>query len=133
MRLPWRVNSMFLITLRTGVGLLFCVTGVQKLIWFRSFHAAIVAFRIIPESCVSWFGIGVLSVELFLGASLLVKWNITLDALFGTILLATFTGAMVYVLASGRKDVPCGCFILRRSSSIGVGSIVRNVSLGALL
>jgi uncharacterized membrane protein YphA (DoxX/SURF4 family) len=122
---------------RLTLALLFAAAGLSKLWHPAAYRAAIAAYALLPTPVIAPAAI-VLAVAEVTGAVLLL-WPAGVLAgayLIGALLLL-FSAAIGINLWRGRTDIDCGCWMFGAKpdtqGSIGPGTLVRNVVLGALV
>jgi putative oxidoreductase len=107
-----RLGRVFMFIVRVLLGSLFIFSGSQKLLDPQSFVNAIIAFEILPEKpdlLLQLATYGLPWSEIVAGVFLVLGVGSRGAALFITLLMLVFTGAIVSVLVRG-LDVECGCF-----------------------
>jgi uncharacterized membrane protein YphA (DoxX/SURF4 family) len=97
-----------------------------------TFARAVYNFQILPDPLVNLTAIVLPWLELVLGLLLVAGVWLPGALVWCNLLLATFTGAMLFNLARG-VDVQCGCFNASSTSAmIGLWDVLRDLSLLAL-
>lgn len=132
-----RLGRVFMFVVRVLLGSLFVFSGSQKLLDPQSFVNAIIAFEILPEKpdlLLQLATYGLPWSEIVAGVLLVLGLGSRGAALFITLLMLVFTGAIVSVLVRG-LDVECGCFGAWLPSEVTSLTPVRNgiILLPALL
>jgi len=116
--MAWCTSPFISLLFRWLLGILFLYAGVVKVADPHGFAQALYNYHILPGWMINPLAIILPSVELVVGASLLVGIWTQGGALLASALLAIFAMALGISLIRG-LDIACGCF----STSIGAESI----------
>ena len=111
--------------------LLFGWTAVNKWRAPRQFAATVAEYRLVPEMAAPVVALALALLEAAVCASLLWPATRAAGAATGAALLLLYACAMAVNLARGRRNLDCGCGLVRRS--ISAGMVLRNVALAGLL
>lgn len=112
-----------------GSALLFGWTAVHKWRSLREFSATVDEYRLLPAPAAPVVALMLALVETAVCVGLLWPEARALAATGGAALLLLYACAMAINLLRGRRDLDCGCGLVRRS--IGMGMVVRNGVLAA--
>jgi uncharacterized membrane protein YphA (DoxX/SURF4 family) len=117
---------------RWGVGLVFIVAGISKILNPEEFMRAIGNFNLLPLFLVPVSATTLPWLELLGGFCLIIKRFVKSSSLIIAALLVIFIAAMIINILKG-VQTDCGCFgLLFADSSISIFSIFRNVVLFGL-
>jgi Methylamine utilisation protein MauE len=120
-----------LLTARVCVGLFFLASAIGKLANRHRFIEGTVDYQILPEP-VARFAASILPwIELLIAVALLVGLALPVAGLAAAALLVSFMGAVGINLKRGRV-IPCHCYGIAGTPTIGLGTIIRNALLLAL-
>jgi peroxiredoxin len=119
-----------LLLVRLGLAAMFVAAAVGKLSDRDGFRDAIEHFGVSHRSSAA-VGWGVPIAELAIAAGLVVVGSAAGAALAAVVLLAVFSIAIVRLMARGESP-QCRCFGALGSSSVGAGTLVRNLVLAGL-
>lgn len=116
--------------------LLFGWAAVHKWRGFGEFVASVGEYRLLPAAVVPVAAFVLAAIETIVCALLLCAfdggWYLqSFGALAGAVLLVFYALAMAANLARGRRDLDCGCGIVRKS--ISASMVVRNLMLAAFI
>lgn len=111
--------------------LLFGWAAVHKWRAPREFAATLAEYRMLPASVVPAMAAVLMLLETAVCAALLWPAARAVGAAIGSALLLLYACGMAINLARGRRDLDCGCGLVRRTVSGGM--VVRNVALAAAL
>ncbi len=106
-----------------GLGMVFLLSAVPKLRRPRFFAWSVVAYDILPEKVAYGFAFALIPLELFLAATFLTGWLMSVALALATLLLVVFTVAVGINLRRGHL-VDCGCFG-EGSEPISIRSVAR--------
>lgn len=104
-------------------------SGLGKLIDQQLFSLQLAAYGAVPQTWVPSLAVGVMAVEVVLGAALLCSYGRPWPAASGGALLLLFSGLALSVLVRGLK-IPCGCF--SNAELVSPGTVARSLGLAAL-
>lgn len=108
----------------------FALAGIGKLLDLQGSEKAVKAFGT-PAEFARFFAVAIPIAELIFAFCFLFPQTAWLGALGGLILLASFTGAMIWQIRRGEAP-DCHCFGQIHSEPVGVKSLVRNIIFAAL-
>lgn len=97
----------------------------------QEFAATLAEYRLLPQSVVGFASITLPLLETAVCVTLLWPQTQATSALVGAALLLLYAGAMAVNLARGRRELDCGCGLVRRAISGGL--VARNIALAALI
>ena len=103
--------------------------GIAKLPALSVFRDLVARYLIVPEALLTPFSYGLPFVQVGLGIYLAAGLFVRPTAAVGTALMVLFLAAQVQALARG-IPLECGCFGLAVKSTVGGGTLVRDVLLG---
>lgn len=127
--MAWGTSPFLLLLFRLVLGIMFLYAGVVKVIDPHGFAQALYNYHILPGWMINPVAIILPSVELVVGASLLVGICTQGGALLASALLAIFAVALGISLIRG-LDIACGCFSTSSSAeSITWLYLVRDIIL----
>jgi peroxiredoxin/uncharacterized membrane protein YphA (DoxX/SURF4 family) len=109
---------------------IFALAGIGKLLDLEGSRKAVRDFGV-PEDAAGIFGLLLPLVELAIAGTLLFTATSWFGAIGGLILLAVFTGGMVYQMARGNAP-DCHCFGQIHSEPVSRKSLIRNVVFAVL-
>ena len=96
--------------IQIAVGLILLSGGLGKMRRWHSFQAILGAYEILPAALVAPIAFALVPVELLIGVSVLLGWNIPVSTGAAAGLLAIYAIAMAINIARGRTSIDCGCF-----------------------
>ena len=102
-------NHWVLLAIRLILGGIFLYAGFVKIQAPLAFADSIASFRLLPDSIINLFALGLPPIEIIVGAMLLIGWRIRLASFAVLILSFMFALALGQALLRG-LDVDCGCF-----------------------
>ena len=103
--------------------------GITKLTDLNSFHAQVDAYQLLPHAAVAPFAYALPLVEVALGCYLLAGALVRQVAIASCVLMAVFVCAQAQAWARG-LSIDCGCFGSVTRSTVGAGTIARDLALG---
>jgi K+-transporting ATPase KdpF subunit len=115
-----------------AVGLIFLESGFGKLRHRKLLPGIVANYRLLPAGLVGPFSVTLPSVEIMIGAALLVNLAPATN-MAGASLLGLFALAMAINLGRGRRDISCGCGRPDLGHRISWELVLRNLALAALL
>jgi Methylamine utilisation protein MauE len=125
--------SLFLLAfLRICVGLLLLVASIAKIRNVKKFTQIVRAYDVVGGAVANILGKLVPLSEALAGALLIIGFSTPLAGASAMFLFSLFGTAMLVSLLRGKRDIPCGCFSLARSSHISPAMVVRNCVLAGI-
>jgi uncharacterized membrane protein YphA (DoxX/SURF4 family) len=122
--LPWIGLAVRLVA--AGIWLF---AGVAKLADLEGFRSQVHAYQMLPGALLSPFAYGLPLLEVAIGAYLLVGAMVRQAAILACVLMAIFLIAEGQAWARG-LSIDCGCFGTTVETTIGAGTILRDLALG---
>ena len=116
----------FGVLLQYFFAVLFLLTGLDKLIYWKKHKSTMKLYKILPEWSVTSALLIFSLVELSIGGTLLIKGITALSITVITGLLVTYTIAISINLLRGNTDINCGCGSLLESNHLHIGLVARN-------
>ena len=117
------------LAIRLAAAVVWLSAGLAKLPSLPVFRDLVARYDIVPEALLTPFSYGLPFVQVGLGLYLMAGLFVRGSALVGTLLMATFLFAQIQAMARGIA-LECGCFGLAVRSTVGPGTLIRDVSLG---
>ena len=123
-------HPVLILILRLGIGGMFIVASIDKILEPGKFAIAIDNYRFLPELLVKVWAVTLPWIELFVGAFLVLGIFVEASALVSAIMFSSFFIALSAALARG-LDISCGCFNLEdaKSNKISALNLLRDFSL----
>jgi len=112
---------------------MFALTAAHKFSNIENFQQVLTDYKLLPPVLLPLLSRVLPVVELLAALGLLVAPLRPLALAGACIMLLIYALAMLINIARGRSDIDCGCHGPHRSQKIGIWSVVRNVSLIALV
>jgi uncharacterized membrane protein YphA (DoxX/SURF4 family) len=123
-----RPGRALVVTLRLAVAAVFLWAAVPKILDPAVFAEAIANYHVVPDAWIGPIAVVLPFVELAAALGLIAGVHEKGSAVCASVLLAGFTIAMGQAMARG-IDIDCGCFGSAQTTTIGAGSLLRNVAL----
>lgn len=101
---------MFLVVLRTAVGLALLVAGAPKLRDTARFARSVRAYRVLPGPVADAVGRALPFAEVIVGAALVLGVATRAASAVAVLMFLAFATGLTINLARGRRDLDCGCF-----------------------
>ncbi|HID05722.1 MAG TPA: DoxX family membrane protein [Armatimonadetes bacterium] len=118
--------------LRLGLGTVFIIASMDKILDPRTFVSVVLNYRILPPALVPFFAIVLPWLEFFTGMLLILGYAVESAAIVVSTLLVAFLIGIIVNLARG-VQMACGCFgILEGGSIIGWHTVIRDLALLAM-
>ncbi len=119
--------------LRAGAALLFAAAAAHKLRDLPAFRAALAGYRLLPATALAPAAWAFVGVELAVAVGCLVPALAPRACVAAAGLLALYALAIAVNLARGRRGIDCGCGGPGGRRPLGIGLVLRNLALAALL
>ena len=117
------------LVLRLAGAAVWIVAGAAKLPRLEAFREAVARYAILPDPVAAPFAYALPFLEIGLGLYLAVGLFVRGTAMVGTLLFAAFLAAQAQAWARG-IPLDCGCFGAAASSTVGIGTMLRDLALG---
>ncbi len=118
--------------IRIGVGVLFFMSGAEKLFHPQTFFQTVRSYQILPEGSITLFAVTVMVIECSAGLALMFNRFLRTGSIVIMMLLSVFILAMIIVLSRG-TSIDCGCFAGVFSETVSPLLLGRNIVLIAVL
>jgi uncharacterized membrane protein YphA (DoxX/SURF4 family) len=117
------------LAVRLAAAAIWLVAGVAKLRDLEQFHAQVQAYKLLPSALEAPFAYALPFVEVGLGLYLGLGLLVRPAAILGCALMVVFIAAMAQAWAGG-LSLDCGCFGSLAREQVGLGTILRDATLG---
>lgn len=118
--------------LRTALALLLGWAAVHKLRDTEAFHSALENYQLLPRATLDLLVWLVPTIEIGIALMLLLPSTTRPAALAASILLIAYATAIAVNLASGRRNVDCGCLGRAGRRELSLALVLRNLLLATL-
>lgn len=123
------IDPVVTLVIRAGLVLLFASAAVHKLRDRTAFAGVLAAYRVVPATAVPAAALAVAAAEVAVAVALAV--GSALGPAGAVVLLATYSSAIGFNLARGRRAIDCGCGAPGTRQPISEWLLVRNALLAA--
>lgn len=121
------------LALRGALAWLFVASAWHKLRDLPGFRTALAGYRLLPAPALGVAAAGLAALELAIGLACLWPAAAPTACRAGALLLALYSLAIACNLARGRREIDCGCGGPGGRRPLGIGLVLRNGVLVALL
>ena len=128
-----QIDPVIIAITRAAGAMIFAGSAAMKLSAPMEFRGAVENYRIVPESVAGLLAWIVPTLELAGAVGLLFSAAREASAFLLAGLLTIFTGAIVFNLARGRREIDCGCFGPMMRQRLSGWLVVRNAVLALLV
>lgn len=121
-------NTYVLWITKVFIGLIFVLSGIEKIADPAGFSDAIANYKLIPNFVINFFAISIPWIELVSGILLIFNQYIKENAFIYISLMSIFT-IMVLIAVLRGLDIDCGCFGTQNVQAVGITKIIENLAL----
>ncbi|HET55350.1 MAG TPA: DoxX family membrane protein [Ignavibacteria bacterium] len=121
-------NTYVLWVAKVFIGLIFVLSGIEKIADPSGFSDAIANYKLMPNFIINFFAISIPWIELVCGILLIFNQNIKENAFIYISLMSIFT-IMVLIAVLRGLDIDCGCFGTQNVQAVGITKIIENLAL----
>ncbi len=126
--MKYLTNTYILWITKIFIGLIFVLSGIEKIADPAGFSDAIANYKLIPNFIINFFAISIPWIELVCGILLIFNKNIKENAFIYISLMSIFT-IMVLIAVLRGLDIDCGCFGTQNVQAVGITKIIENLAL----
>lgn len=121
-------NTYVLWITKVFIGLIFVLSGIEKIADPAGFSDAIANYKLMPNFVINFFAISIPWIELISGILLIFNQYIKENAFIYISLMSIFT-IMVLIAVLRGLDIDCGCFGTQNVQAVGITKIIENLAL----
>jgi len=121
-------NTYVLWIAKVFIGLIFVLSGIEKIADPAGFSDAIANYKLMPNFIINFFAISIPWIELVCGILIIFNQNIKENAFIYLSLMSIFT-IMVLIAVLRGLDIDCGCFGTQNVQAVGITKIIENLAL----
>ncbi len=118
-------NKYLLLIIRLVLGSIFIYSAVMKITDTGYFVKSLENYKLLPVESLNIFALIIPSLELIVGAFLLLGLFVKESALIGSIMMIVFIAAIAIALSKG-LNIECGCFGTADASRVGLLKIIED-------
>lgn len=126
--MKYLTNTYILWITKIFIGLIFVLSGIEKIAEPAGFSDAIANYKLMPNFIINFFAISIPWIELVCGILLIFNKNIKENAFIYISLMSIFT-IMVLIAVLRGLDIDCGCFGTQNVQAVGITKIIENLAL----
>lgn len=126
--MKYLTNTYVLWITKVFIGLIFVLSGIEKIADPAGFSDAIANYKLMPNFIINFFAISIPWIELVCGILLIFNQNIKENAFIYLSLMSIFT-IMVLIAVLRGLDIDCGCFGTQNVQAVGITKIIENLAL----
>lgn len=121
-------NTYVLWITKVFIGLIFVLSGIEKIADPAGFSDAIANYKLMPNFVINFFAISIPWIELISGILLIFNQYIKENTFIYISLMSIFT-IMVLIAVLRGLDIDCGCFGTQNVQAVGITKIIENLAL----